>query len=456
MGDSLFCGSFFRELLGKVDKTVKRMANQKHVDIIMQGVNRWNEWRKEIPIDEKPDLQGANLCEINLRGANLSNVNFQDADLSGVNLQKTNLNGANLQSATLFEANLAFADLSPTTISGVISGMNTNLQKANLTRADLYKADLYLANFTKADLSYASLYEANLIQANLSHANITGCYLYGARINDWVIDGIHCDYIFWDDMFMSTKIYVARGQASEMTQWEREYRIPKVRDFRPGEFEELYKQLPTFEYYFERGFTPLDPLIMDQIVQAINEQHPEIELRLDSFHSRGQPHATFTVLHKDSIEEALKTITIGYETRLKVLEGQKEQLMQVVKMLGSGNVMLQPTNSGINLRHGVSPELTQQIIEFLVSLPGLDTENARRAWIYSVGLDASLQQQIQFSGASVQFFQLVVHTIIAYGRQTDGRLAIEAILAAVKQRVGTDRQRQCDRLIQLVQAEYQC
>jgi len=55
--------------------------------------------------------------------------------------------------------------------------------------------------------------------------------------------------------------------------WEDE-RIPKDRDFRPGEFEELYKQLPTFEYYFEGGFTPLDPLIMNQVVTAINERHP--------------------------------------------------------------------------------------------------------------------------------------------------------------------------------------
>jgi hypothetical protein len=79
-------------------------------------------------------------------------------------------------------------------------------------------------------------------------------------------------------------------------------RMPKDRDFQPGEFEALYKQLPTIEYYFERGFTPLDPVIMDHVVQAINERHPEFELKLDSFHSRSPPHVKFTVLHKEYAE----------------------------------------------------------------------------------------------------------------------------------------------------------
>jgi hypothetical protein len=37
----------------------------------------------------------------------------------------------------------------------------------------------------------------------------------------------------------------------------------------------------------------------------------------------------------------------------------------------------------------------------------------------------------------------------------DGRLAIEAVLAAAKGMIGPDRQAECDTLIQQVQAEYQ-
>ena len=38
------------------------MANQEHVDILMQGVEVWNAWRKEHP-GEEPDLSHANLRE---------------------------------------------------------------------------------------------------------------------------------------------------------------------------------------------------------------------------------------------------------------------------------------------------------------------------------------------------------------------------------------------------------
>jgi uncharacterized protein YjbI with pentapeptide repeats len=172
-------------------------------------------------------------------------------------------------------------------------------------------ADLSETRLDKADLRGANLSEARLNRAILNKAIITGVTLWGTARDEWIIDGIRCNYVYWD----------ALG----------EYRFPKDRDFRPGEFEELYKHLPTFEYYFEQGLTPLDPLIMDRVVQAINERQPEIELRLDSFHSRGQAHAVFTVLHKDNVEEALKAVTAGYEMRIKMLEEQKDEFKELLR-----------------------------------------------------------------------------------------------------------------------------
>ena len=136
--------------------------------------------------------------------------------------------------------------------------------------------------------------------------NITGSNLYGTVRDSWQIEGIKCDYIFFD----------ANG----------ENRVPKDRNFKQGEFEELYKQLPTIEYIFKHGFTPIDAFVMNQVVQAINTRHPELELRLDSFHSRGQPHAVFTVLHKDTAEEAINQIKAGYETRIAKLETERDTL----------------------------------------------------------------------------------------------------------------------------------
>lgn len=49
------------------------MANQKHLDILKQGVERWNQWRGEhakIEVDlSHADLSGADLREANLSRA---------------------------------------------------------------------------------------------------------------------------------------------------------------------------------------------------------------------------------------------------------------------------------------------------------------------------------------------------------------------------------------------------
>jgi hypothetical protein len=249
------------------------MANEEHLAIIRQGVKKWNEWR-EANLDILPDLSRAELCKANLREANLNRVNFSGADLREVNLSRAKL-------------------------------YKVYLRGANLVEADLRGADFTQAILNKASLANADLGGARLIGANLEGAQVTGADLYGTARENWKIRGIKCDYVFFDE--------------------NSERRVPPERDFKPGEFEKLYQQLPTIEYFFENGFSPLSPLIMERVAQAINERQPQIELRIDSFHARGHyPHAVFTVLHKEDAESALEQVKVGYETRIKVLEAERD------------------------------------------------------------------------------------------------------------------------------------
>jgi hypothetical protein len=60
---------------------------------------------------------------------------------------------------------------------------------------------------------------------------------------------------------------------------------------------------------------------MDQVVQAINERRPELELKLQSFDSRGQPHINFTVFRKEYCAESLESeIKSAYETQIAKLK----------------------------------------------------------------------------------------------------------------------------------------
>lgn len=56
------------------------MANPEHVEILKQGVEVWNKWRKEnstvIPYLSEADLSGASLSEANLSRADLTSANL--------------------------------------------------------------------------------------------------------------------------------------------------------------------------------------------------------------------------------------------------------------------------------------------------------------------------------------------------------------------------------------------
>jgi uncharacterized protein YjbI with pentapeptide repeats len=71
--------------LSKDELRLNSMINEEHLMILKQGVNVWNEWRKNnpqvIPI----------IGEVNLSNQSLSGINFD-----GVKLLGTNLNGSNL------------------------------------------------------------------------------------------------------------------------------------------------------------------------------------------------------------------------------------------------------------------------------------------------------------------------------------------------------------------------
>ncbi len=141
------------------------MANLEHLDILKQGKDVWNKWRKEqfklanSKEEEEqhvlqPDLSGARLRGFVMDGADLSGVNFEGAFLRGASFKEANLNGANLKKAYLRLAKLQHADL----------------QGADLTGATLDQAFLQKANLTWARLEGTSFYLAGLEGANLSHA----------------------------------------------------------------------------------------------------------------------------------------------------------------------------------------------------------------------------------------------------------------------------------------------
>lgn len=311
------------------------MANPKHLKILKQGVSAWNKWREEnMGLNPVADLRGANLSGLNLYKAELTGTNLCRANLSRANLVRSHGILPLFNEADLTEARLDNAEF-----------YDARFREANLKMASCTGTIFARSKFEGSSLEHTDFRLSNLFECNLSGAILTGVKLYGTARDDWIIKNVKCKYVYWDI--------------------EGEIRTPKDRDLRPGEFEKLYAQLPTIEYIFDNGMTPIDPLIMDRVVQAIRERNPEFDIKIDSINARGlAPSIKFTVQHEEHKEPALKEVRKRYEERINRLEAEKDHLYQLlgraidkagdVKLITAGPGAIVATNgSTINIQQHI-------------------------------------------------------------------------------------------------------
>ena len=153
------------------------MADPEHLARLVEGVETWNDWRRQAqrvwPDLSYTDLRGL----IGLRGANLHRVDFRGSDLSGVDLCGTDLTDADFRGArlrgviaktALSRANLGSADLE-----------GSDLQQANLQSALCYQASFVMADLRGANLRGVNFQNAGLMQANLTSASF-GSTVFGS------------------------------------------------------------------------------------------------------------------------------------------------------------------------------------------------------------------------------------------------------------------------------------
>ena len=237
------------------------------------------------------DLEGVDLTGAKLSLANLTGANLSAGNLSGVDLRRTDLSIANLSGANLLRANLTGA----------------NLREANLTGANLREANLFGVTFLDAKLINSTLEgskikNVNFNNANLSGADITGATFWGVSTTGWKIEGIKADHVYFTRDLDNKEIY--------------------KRIFKEGQFEALFKSLPTIELIFEGGLSFPELWTLNVIIEEIRSQNPEFGLKLtnasvgdfqttigirtakDEFLEK----ATFLILNK--LEEAVKGIPI--------------------------------------------------------------------------------------------------------------------------------------------------
>jgi hypothetical protein len=181
------------------------MADPEHLALLREGVELWNNWRRENPLIV-PDLTGANLNEANLRNANLTRAYLSRGSLAGANLSGAALNRAQLPGAVLVRAILRGADLSNANLSWAIA-LKADLSGAILHRTNLTGANLGWAILRGADLGGANLEGAALLETNLENAVLSGCSVYG--VSAWNVK--------LSDGTQQQELVITRGGEPEVT-----------------------------------------------------------------------------------------------------------------------------------------------------------------------------------------------------------------------------------------------
>jgi hypothetical protein len=174
------------------------MANPEHLDILKQGVEMWNQWRKD-HADILPDLNEADLS-----GADLSGANLGEADL-----RVANLSGADLSEATLCRADLSGADLSGADLEGAML-VKTNFTKATLTNCHIYGIAAWSVELKGAkqnNLVITHEDEPIITVDNLKIAQFIYLLLNNAEIRE-VIDTITSKVVLILGRFTSKRIVV--------------------------------------------------------------------------------------------------------------------------------------------------------------------------------------------------------------------------------------------------------
>lgn len=361
------------------------MANKEHLAILRQGVEVWNQWRKDNP-NLIPELDEANLekigfYEINFAGANLRQANFSEAHLKRANFKRANLKRATFMHTFLKGANFSEAHLNEAFFAGA------NLSKAKFIKANLRDTDFSGAFLSGADLSEANLYGASLNGARVNAANLSDTCLIkaelmrvealstnfaratltGACIQDWNVNNItrlnniECDYI-----------YLRQGQQE---------RRPSSGNFALGEFTRLFqKSLETVDLIFRNG---VDWDAFAYSFKKLEIENQGAQLDVQSIEKKGEgilvvrvavsPDADKAKIHSDFMqgyEFAAKALEAQYQARLEdkdtlisKQEAQINRLFDIVEQQGSVQKALVENPRKVSNYNMQNPQFASGIVD---------------------------------------------------------------------------------------------
>lgn len=292
------------------------------------------------------------LVEANLTGAKLMGAYLVGSDLNGTNLIGADLSGADLTGAYLIKANLTGAYLVEASLAGAY------LREADVTGANLSGTNLFGAIFLDAKLSNSNLKNSNINNVNfnnadLSDAEITGTIIWGLSTTGWKIERIKAEYVYFTRDVKNKEKY--------------------KKTFKKGQFEALFKSLPTIELIFEGGLSLPELWTLNAIIENVKKQNPELGLKLtntsvDEF----QTTVNVKTVKDEFLEKAASLIQSKLEEPIKgeFLEKLLPYFSKMLPLPGMDSSVLKPyAHQPISINPNITINLIQGDGSIIYSSP---------------------------------------------------------------------------------------
>ena len=151
------------------------MANQQHIEWLLEGTVAWNRRRENQ--DFEPDFSAANIRNafLETKGGSHAQRDHKPIRLVGINLKRTDLSNAIHGDAVLINADLRRSRCSGAYLYGA------NLSGSRLDNADLTAADLAYVNLAGAKLEATDFSRADLTGVDFTDIDLGGTNLDGAN-----------------------------------------------------------------------------------------------------------------------------------------------------------------------------------------------------------------------------------------------------------------------------------
>lgn len=202
-------------------------------------------------------------------------------------------NGESLEGADLSYFDLSRADFFPYTSDYYLTGVD--IVYANFSNTFVKNANFQHSKLTDINFSGVNLSSCDFEDATLENVDFSGANIFHIKTNGWQIKNITCTHIY---------------QCPDDKTWSNpELREKFRRDLHPGEFEELFKHIPTIEMLFEGKIPPEAYMKLMGFLEMMRQEKPKMELDLKSMENLGRKTALKLGLSKDEfVPEAMEML----------------------------------------------------------------------------------------------------------------------------------------------------